>query len=146
MYIDKAVSFSTWNQILLEAKDFMRHIGELKKLYTEDDIFKKYVEEDIRTYSKGLTELNTDFILEETLMYYLIAKGKVVLRNDFVQGHHKWILWCYPGKPLKSMLYIQQKNPFNLSNPENTYEHSIYDLEEKKLYDATKLDLESLNL
>lgn len=146
MYIDKAISFSTWNQMLLEAKDFMRHIGELKKLYAKDKVFKKYVEEDVQTYAKKLSELNTDFILEETLMYYLIAKGKVTLRNDFVQGHQKWVLWCYPGKPLKSMLYIQQKNPFQLSNPENAYEHAIYDLEEKKLYDATKLGLGSLNI
>ena len=42
------------------------------------------------------------------------------------------------------MLYMQQKNPFQLSNPTNVYEHSIYDLEEKKLYNATRLDLETL--
>ncbi|MEA2701804.1 MAG: hypothetical protein QOE22_513 [Candidatus Parcubacteria bacterium] len=146
MYIDRAASFSTWNQLLLEAKDFMRYSGELKKLFLEDRIFKKYVEEDAQKYAKEVTELHTDFILEETLMYYLIAKGKVILRNDFVQGHHKWVLWCYPGKPLKSMLYIQQKNPFQLSNSENAYEHAIYDLEERKLYDAAKLDLNLLNI
>ena len=146
MYIDKALSFSTWNQMLLEAKDFMRYIGELKKIYNADPIFKKYVAEDIAQYSKSLSESNIDFILEETLMYYLLAKGEVTLRNEFVQGTHTWILWCYPGKPLKSMLYIQQTNPFKLSNPKNVYEHSLYDLEEQKLYHASKIDLASLDI
>jgi len=145
MYIDKAVSFSTWNQMLLEAKDFMRYIGELKKFYEKDKIFQRYVKEDMETYSKSVSESNINYILEETLMFYLLTKGAVRLRNDFVEEHHKWILWCYPGKPLKSMLYIQQKNLFNLHNPKNIYETSIYDLKEKKLYDASKIDVEKLD-
>jgi len=147
MYIDKALNFSTWNQLLLESKEFMMCMGEIKKLYEKDDIFKTYIQEDIKIYgNKNSENLNVNFILEETLMYYLLAKGRVILKNDFIEGHQKWILWCYPGKPLKSMLYIQKINPFQFSNPENIYENSIYDLEEQKLYDVSKINLETLNL
>lgn len=146
MWIEEFFSFSVWNQMLLEAKDFCNYIGQLKKLYDRDPLFQKYVAQDIAYFTDAVPEkTNIDFILEETLMYYLVAKGKVKLRNDIVRGHEKWILWCYPGKPLKSMLYIQQVNPFRLSNPDNEYEHALYDLEEQKLYDAMKLDIEALD-
>ena len=145
MWIDKAWSFTTWGQLLLETKDFTNYFGRLKKLYERDATFKKYILEDIAQYTKEKpSESHINFVLEETLMYYLVVKGKVILRNDFVEGHEKWILWCYPGRPLMSMLYIQQKNPFYLFNPDNIYEHSIYDLDARKLYDAKKLDLETL--
>ena len=79
-------------------------------------------------------------------MSYLIAKGKVRLRNDFVRDHQKWILKCYPGKPLHSEIYLFQKNFFKLSNTKNIYENSFYDLVDKKLYDYTRVDLETIKL
>ncbi|MFB6246023.1 MAG: hypothetical protein ABEI74_00310 [Candidatus Pacearchaeota archaeon] len=93
---------------------------------------------------KGENQLN--FLLEETLMFYLIVKGQVNLRNDFIQGHEKWILWCYPGKPLKSQIYLTHKNLFGFENEKNKYENCFYDLEQKKLYDFDRVVLESLNL
>ena len=95
---------------------------------------------------KKLDENQVNFILEETLFVYLIAKGKVALKNDYIQDHEKWILLCYPGKPLKSEIYFFQKNLFKLTHPRNQYENAFYDLEEKKLYDFTRTDLESLDI
>ena len=145
MWIPKAFSFTTWNQLMLETREFAGYYGVLKKMYAQDTLLQKYVLDDIQNYThEKPTDYHISFILEETLMYYLLTKGHVFINNHFVQGHEKWILWCYPGKPLKSMLYMQQINPFNLSNPHNTYEHAMYDLDERKLYDAMKLDIESL--
>ena len=70
----------------------------------------------------------------------------MVLRNDYVQGNEDWVLWCYPGKPLKAQIYLTQKNFFNLKNPKNAYENAFYDLEEKKLYDFKRIDLATLKL
>ena len=79
-------------------------------------------------------------------MFYLVSKGKVRLNNEYVQDKQKWILWCYPGKPLLSEIYLFQKNFFKLSNPENVYENSYYDLIDNKLYDYTKIDLEDFEV
>ncbi len=142
LYIPKSFSFTTWSQQMLEAKDFPFYLGKLKKKYKEDDKFKELVQKDIRTSGRRVNTNNVNYILEEILMFYLIAKGKVRLYNDYVQDKEKWILLAYPGKPLFSEVYFFQKNWFKLSNPKNRYENSYYDLEDKKLYNYDKLDLD----
>lgn len=146
MYIEKAFYFATWNQMLLEAKEFMRLYGELKSIYDSDKIFQRFMKDDLKAAGiEDLSDTQLAFFLEETLLYYLISKGQVDMRNDFVQGHEKWVLWCYPGKPLKCQMYLAKKNFFGFSNKKNLYEHAMYDLEGQKLYDATKIDLDSIN-
>lgn len=147
-YIEPAFSFTTWNQAVLDFEGmFNGHFGELKKLYRSDETFQSYIEQDlINTGRSTLDENQLSFFLEEILLFYLVTKGEVNLRNDYVRGHEKWVLWCYPGKPLKSQIYISQLNPFNLENEENEYEDCHYDLEEQKLYEFSAIDLSSLSL
>jgi hypothetical protein len=145
-WIQKSFSFSTWNQILLESKEFMDYLGRVQKLYEKDKKFQKYVKEDIKNSKRRINKNNVLFILEEILVFYLILKGKIKLYNDYVQNQEKWILNCYPGKPLKSEIYLWQKNFLKLNNPKNIYENSFYDLKDKKLYDFKKIDLETLKL
>ena len=143
-YIQKSFSFLTWNQLLLEIKDWTSHLGEIKKIYAKDKNFQKYILEDLNSIGKKkMGENEVNFFLEEILLFYLIAKGKVKLHNEYVQGHEKWTLFCYPGKPLKSEIYLFQLNPFKLKNPKNKFENCYYDLEDKKLYDYSRVDLES---
>lgn len=144
-YIQHAFGFTTWNQAFLECDSFMNYVGKLKQLYSQDKKLQKYIQEDLENFGKKkLDEHQLNFFLEEILLFYLIAKGKLKLHNEFVQGHEKWTLICYPGPPLKSEIYIFQKNPFKLSNPENKYENCYYDLDKKILYDYTRVDLETL--
>lgn len=144
-YIQKSFSFITWNQLLLEIKDWTSYLGEVKKIYAKDKKFQKYLLEDLKLIGKKKADENElNFFLEEILLFYLIAKGKVRLHNEYVNGHEKWTLFCYPGKPLKSEIYLFQINPFKLKNSKNKFENSYYDLEEKKLYDYTRVDLENL--
>ena len=143
-YVKQSFSFITWNQTLLECKDFINLFGKLKKFYQKDKKFQKYMKEDLKSTGKRILNKNQlNFFLEETLLFYLLAKGKVVLRNDYIQGHEKWILWCYPGKPLKSQIYLSQINLFKFHNKKNKFENSFYDLEEKKLYDFSRVDLDT---
>ncbi|MBP6942609.1 MAG: hypothetical protein KBB55_01045 [Candidatus Buchananbacteria bacterium] len=137
LYIQNSINYSSWSQMILECKDFFRCLSELKKMYTKDKDFKSLVLKDIGAANPPEEKIN--FILEEILMFYLCSKGVVRLPNDFVNEKHQWILWCYPGKPLASEVYLYQTNPFKLSNPANTYENSYYDLTDKKLYNFTKL-------
>lgn len=145
-YIPDSFSFTTWNQVILESKEFMTLFGELKKIYSKDKEFQKYVKEDIKSSNKKLDENNINFILEESLLFYLIVKGRVRLINDYIRDRQKWILYCYPGKPLKSEIYLYQKNFFKLKHPQNIFENSFYDLDGKILYDYNNVDLESIKL
>lgn len=145
-YIEKAFNFTVWNQILLENKDFANYFGNLKKIYKKDKEFQKWIEKDLHDSGKKvLTENQLNFFLEEILVFYLLAKGKIPLHNDFVHGHEEWILSCYPGAPLYSEIYLFQKNFFKLQNPGNKYENCYYDLDKKILYDYSRVDLNSFN-
>ncbi len=144
-YIAKAFTFTTWSQMILECKEYTTYLGLLKKFYKKDRQFQKYVEEDAKSMGRKLDENQINFILEEIFLVYMLSKGKIALQNEYIQGHQKWILWCYPGKPLKSQIYLMQKNIFKLSHPKNTYKDAFYDLEARKLYDFTRVDLENLN-
>lgn len=146
-YIEQAFSFITWNQALLECKNYTNLLGELKKFYKKDKEFQLYMQEDLKSSGKEkLDENQLNFFLEETLLFYLIVKGKMLLRNDYIRGHEKLILWCYPGKPLKSQIYLIQTNLFKFNNKKNKFENCFYDLEEKKLYDFSRIDLNTLKL
>lgn len=142
IYIQKSFNFVTWTDMILESKDFFNYLSNLKKIHSEDTDLQKLVKKDIG--SDNPKEEEVDFILEEILMFYLTAKGKIRLKNEFVQEKHKWILWCYPGKPLYSEIYLYNKNLFNLENPDNKYQNSFYNLESKKLYDYSKIKVENL--
>ena len=146
-YIQQAFSFTTWNQLYLECKEFTSYFGDLKQIYRKDKKFQKYIQDDLKSAKKQkLDENQLNFFLEEILMSYLITKGKVRLQNEFVRDQQKWVLYCYPGKPLKSQIYLFQQNFFKLNNPTNDYQAAFYDLEEKKLYDFNRVDLETIDL
>jgi hypothetical protein len=93
-----------------------------------------------------VTENQITFFLEECLLFYFISKGMIKFQNDFVHGNEQWILNCYPGKPLKSEIYIFQKNFFELHNPINSYENAYYNLNEELLYEYDRINLETIQL
>lgn len=145
-YIPRAVSFYTWSQFVLECPEYNLYMTELKNIYSHDAKFRKYVKEDIARAGKLYCENNIQFILDDILMSHLATKGEVRLQNDFVGDREVWILDVYPGKPHKSHIYLSQLNPFKLDNPKNIYQDSWYDLEEKKLYDFKRVDLDTIEL
>ena len=74
-YIEQAFSFTTWNQALLECKDYTNLLGRLKKFYQKDKKFQEYIKGDLRSTGKKKLDINQlNFLLEETLLFYLIAK------------------------------------------------------------------------
>jgi len=78
---------------------------------------------------------------------YLGSYGKIDFPNDYIQGKEKWILWVYPGKAPKALIYLYQLNPFNLKNKENIYLNSpMYNPESKELYCFDNIDLETYSL
>lgn len=143
--IQHAFSYEVWNQLYLSYRgDFNSDFHLIKKWYQEDMEFQKYLQEDaIHCDGRTLSDSQINFFLEEHLMLYLISKKQVTLPNEYVQGREKWVLWCYPGVPLKWQIYLYQKNPLKLESVENIYQNHFYNLESKKLIDFTKIDLKT---
>jgi hypothetical protein len=141
--IQHAFNYMVWNQLYVGTNDFNHLFEKLKKTYREDSIFQKYVSEDCRTFSKGMEENQVNFFLEETLMFYLLMKNQIKLPNEYIQENQKWILLCYPGRPMKSSVYLYQLNPLKLDWPENPYQNAWYDLGAKQLIEFDRVDLET---
>lgn len=140
--IQNAFSFLTWANLYLETEgDFTMYLGKVKKIYDKDKLFKKYLKEDSKFFSKKLDKNQLEFFLEEFVMTYLWMFKKIKLKNDFVQKREKWILTCYPGVPPKALVYLIQKNPFKFKI-DNPY-LGFYNIENKKLYDFNRIDLET---
>ncbi len=144
--IQHAFSYQVWNSLYLNYDgDFGSDFRKFKKVYEKDELFQKYLSQDTEYANRELTEDQVNFFLEEFLLLYLISKGKISLPNEYVQGREKWILWCYPGVPMKGQAYTYQINFLNLNTSENPYQNHSYDLAAKKLIDYMKIDLEKYN-
>lgn len=140
-YVPYAFAFDTWSSLYFGSeRDFGSDFGEILKIYNNDQLFQKYLKEDCDACGKEVTENQIMFFLEEHLLMYFVAKRKIQLKNDYIPGHDR-VLLCYPWKPLKHQIYIMQQNFFKLSDDKNIYANSRYDLEQKKIYDMSKIDL-----
>jgi len=141
--IQHAFNWIVWNQLYVGTNNFNHLFESLKKIYKEDVHFQKFVAEDCKTFGREMDNNQVNFILEEILMMYLLTKNQIKLPNEFIEGNQKWILFCYPGKPMKSTVYLYQLNPFKFEWLESPYQNSHYDLEAKKLIDFDRVDLET---
>lgn len=141
-YISKAFSYTTWGQMLLHYSKFMVYLNKLHSLFEKDKFFQELAKRDVEDFGRKNSKQQVLFFLEEALVLHLLTKGELVIENQFIGNHEKWILVCYPGKPLRTEAYLYQKNFFKLSNKKNRYENHFYDLESKKLYDFMQLDLQ----
>ncbi len=139
--IQHAFNYIVWNQLYVGTTNFNQLFEKVKQLYKKDEKFKKYIEEDCQTYGREMKDNQVNFFLEEILMMYLLSKNEIKLPNEFIENNQKWVLFCYPGRPLKSTIYMYQLNPFNLHWNENLYQNSHYDLESKQLVDFSRVDL-----
>ena len=144
--IQHAFSFLVWNQLYVGTNDFNKLFEQVKKIYESDTTFQKYVQQDCDIYGRDMEENQVNFFLEESLLFYLINKGEVKLPNEYIENNQKWILLCYPGRPLKSIVYLSQLNPFKLEWTENPYQNAFYDLEAKQLVEYDRVDLETYSV
>src|SRR3989344_1375200 len=140
--IQHAFNYMVWNQLYVGTKDFHQLFNSLKQIYKEDATFQKYIKEDCEKYAKEIEDNQVNFFLEEILMFYLLTKNQIKLPNEYIEGNQKWILFCYPGRPLKSTVYLYQLNPFDFNWSENPYQNSHFDLESNQLIDFERVELE----
>src|SRR3989338_575218 len=141
--IQHGFNYMVWNQLYVGTKDFNHLFEKLKKIYQSDSIFQKYLEEDCKVFGREMGKNQINFFLEEALMIYLLNKNQIKLPNEYIENNQKWVLFCYPGKPIKTIVYINRLNPFNLEWKESPYQNSYYNLEAKQLIDFDRVDLET---
>lgn len=145
-WIKKAFSFYTFGQMMIDNSEiFQKSLQSVLDFYENDKKFRLCIDDDCRFVNHGLGEKEKMFILEEITFFYLAAKGELDFNNRFVSGTEKWILNIYPGKPLKSEIYLFQKNPLKLLNSKNKYENSYYDLTGRRLYNYLEIDVDSFD-
>lgn len=144
--IQDAFAFQVWAELYLTyTGDFANEFKKIKDLYKTDKKFQEYIYQDAQHQERMLTNEQIDFYLEEHLAFYLTTYGKFNFPNKYIQGREKWILACYPGKPVKGHIYLTMLNPFKFKISGNPYQNCMYDLESKKLIDFTRVDLETYN-
>jgi hypothetical protein len=141
LQIQHAFTYQNWNELYISTKDFDGDLRALKKIYAEDALFQKYLEEDCIFYGREKTEDQINFFLEEHLVAYLLLYQQMSLRNEYTLGREEWVLWVYPGVPCKALVYLFQKNPFNLET-KNPY-LGQYNLDNSTFYDFSKFDLDT---
>lgn len=142
--IPSAFSFITWSQLILEAKNFQKYASELRSIYQQDSIFAQHVHDDILSAWRKVNSNTVNYILEEILMDYLVSNKKVRLQNDYIQDREEWVLNAYSWKPLRSHVYLYQKNILHLESF-NIFRNSWYDLENKKMYDLENIDIDTFD-
>lgn len=141
--IQHSFNYLVWNQLNVGTVDFHELFAKVKEIYFRNKDFQKLVKEDCEIYGREVGDNQINFYLEEILMMYLLTHGKVKLPNEYIENQQKWVLFCYPGKPLKSTVYFYQLDPFKLSWPENPYARAHYDLESKQLIEFDRVDLDT---
>lgn len=144
--IQQAFNYLAWNQMYLGTKNFDQLFGEIKSLYKSDELLQKYIKEDSEIFGREMGENQVNFLLEEALMTYLLSHNEIKVPNEYIQGNQRWILFCYSGRPPKSIAYLYQLNPFKLNWSENPYQNSWYDLESKQLIEFDRVDLETYSV
>ncbi len=141
--IQHAFSYIVWNQLYVGTNDFNESFLLIKRIYEKDELFQKYVKEDCEVFGRAMGENQVNYFLEETLMIYLLSKNRVKLPNEYIDNNQEWILFCYPGRPLKTQIYIYQLDPLKLNWPSNPYQNAFYNLEDKELIKMDEVDLET---
>ncbi|MBI2109207.1 MAG: hypothetical protein HYT93_03475 [Parcubacteria group bacterium] len=142
--IHDAFSFDSWFQMYLLHPDFLNARRSIEKFYDKDKAFQKLAKEDAEENGKEFNEYQRSFFLEEHTLAYLLLNGEIKMRNHFVDGRESWILLAYPGLPLKSQIYLFQKDPLKIGGFNNPYKGQ-YDLVTKKFIDYQKVDLDTFN-
>jgi hypothetical protein len=144
--IQHAFNYMVWNQLYVGTNDFNHRFEKIKQIYKKDEKWQRYMNDDCGHFGREADENQVNYFLEESLMVYLLNKNQVKLPNEYIENNQEWVLFCYPGRPVKSIVYIHQLNPFDLDWEDNRYQNSFYDLDAKQLIDCERVDLETYTI
>lgn len=144
-----AIHFELMDNLILKDSSFIEKFVKLKKLYNENLLFQSLVDDmSVETATATVSDAGVDFILEETLVSYLIRE-KLVPLPQVLSNTEAWQLLCYPGSPVLADVYLYDASIFRTSQNgfihsfDQKCRHSIYDISQRIVlnYDDIKSQL-----
>lgn len=141
-YMPQAIHFVPRDYIILNAKNFQLYYGKLKKYDKENEEFHKFVCAAVR--EKKESEANINFVIEELAVIHIIRQREIEFPKTLVKKDN-FRLMAYPGPPINADIQqwkrkiLPQKERDKKTNP---FYASMYDLENKKIYNYDELDIE----
>lgn len=144
----KAIHFLPWDYIILQCDTYLELQAEFLKLMDADSVFKQLIDCEIKTTTETMLEARA-FIIEESIVTYLIRNKKIVLPMTLSDAN-AWRLLLYSGRCLMPDVYLYQKKllPQQVSSQDQwfhqTTSYSMYNMEKRILVDYNKIDFSAL--
>lgn len=137
----QTVNFLVWDSLILNCLYFSEMQVELFKLYEEDSQFQSLVQMEVKN---SLSEVNINFVLEETIVTYLLREGRIQLPTIF-SGFDAWRLLVYAGGALLPDVYLSRAKPEVLSTNSSWFHKlcrkGMYNSELKNFVDYNRIPL-----
>lgn len=130
-FIPGAIHYLPIDYIIFNSPYFKEFFSILKKLETEDIVFRDLLVTDSK--DKQYTEANINFLIEEIVVAHILRQKLVELPRTLVKND-SWRLLAYPGRPLSSDIYQWKKNILPKKENGNPYSGSQYDLNSNQLF------------
>lgn len=138
--VRQVFSFYSFGQIVIKNPNLLYKTNQALEKYQEDEKLQGYVEDD--SEGQELDDRQVQFILEESVFFYCLAKGALSFNSDFIDTP-EWMLQCYPGPSLKTETYMLQEDYLNVETSENKFADNYYDLKVELLYEYSKIDMDN---
>lgn len=130
--------FVSWDEVLIQENTYTDMFATLEKLYSRDNLFKNILLHEIK--GTLLDEANINFILEETILTYLIRE-RLVKFTIKLSEPNPWYLIAYFGCCLMTDVYIYRKNIFK-RNKRVLHNCNLSKIFMKAMYNCNKNILE----
>lgn len=130
-FIPGAIHYLPVDYVILNAPTFHEFFGILKKLETEDEVFRSLLVKD--SNGREYNEANANFLLEEIAIAHILREKLVPLPRTLVKND-QWRLIAYPGIFLYSDAYQWQKRILPQTESSNPYSGAQYDCDQQKLF------------
>jgi|GEM_PF-936547 len=149
-FTPKAIHYVPWDYILLQAATYLDIYAIVLKIAETDPFFRKLLNVEINIKLDKNLE-NYDFIIEETIVTYLLRQKLVALPNTLANPNG-WRLIFYPGRCLIPDVYLHKKEILPQSKFENEdwfstlTSSAMYNMERKILVDYNRVNLDLLQL
>lgn len=141
-YVPATFHFIPWDYTILNSEDFSGIKSALLKARETDSGFQEALLSDLSRMGKEVTETNYSFLIEEIAVSYLLSQKRITLPHTLATAGG-WRLICYPGTPNDSWVYTYAHKvlPYrqDMSNQDNLFSHSLYDINERILIDFDQL-------
>lgn len=147
----KSIHFIPWDYLILQADNYLSIHSILSKLMESDPYFKTLINLETKNSLEDSLE-NQAFIIEETIVTYLI-RNKLVILPTTLSDPDGWRLIVYNGRCLIPDVYLYQTNSLPQNKPHESdgwfaqlTASAMYNMKRKILVDYNKIKIDDLKI